>query len=170
LSVGQRLTQDFAGIKLLGAKVGSSAPPIEAQALDGKTIRLADQRGKLVYVDFWATWCAPCVAEMPNVAKAYEKFNADGLVVIGISFDRDADALRRFVEQRKIPWPQILAEGAERGPLAQAYGVAGIPATFLIGPDGTVLERDLRGERLLQRVEEEIKKLKAAPQAAMARD
>lgn len=131
----------------------------------GQPLKLADYRGKLVFVDFWATWCAPCVAEMPNILKVHERFHADGFEVIGISLDGSAATVRRFVKNKQIPWPQILAEGGERGPLATSYGVAGIPATYLIGPDGKVLAKDLRGRKLLQRVESEMAKLKADKQA-----
>jgi peroxiredoxin len=102
----------------------------------------------------------PCIGELPNVYKAYEKFSGDGFTVISISFDKDAITAEKFMTSRQIPWPQIWAEGADKGPLAQAYGVSGIPAIFLIGPDGKVIAKDLRGEKLYEAIATEIARRK----------
>jgi len=136
------------------------APDFEATALDGKLFKLSELRGKLVLLDFWATWCAPCVAELPNLKKTHEKFAADGLTIVSISFDRDAQTARKFAAEKQMNWPQVWAEKADEGPIGNLYGVGGIPATFLIGPDGKVIERDLRGEELVKAVEREVNKLK----------
>ncbi len=105
---------------------------------------------------------------MPNVKKAYERFGDDGLVVIGISFDDRAETVRRFAKQRDVSWPQVLAERGAQGPLAEAYGVAGIPATFLVGPDGKVVAKDLRGKKLLSAIEKEMDKLKKGDEDRVA--
>jgi peroxiredoxin len=141
---------------------GVVAPDFEATTLNGKPFKLSDLRGKLVFLDFWATWCAPCVAELPNVKKIHEKFAARGLTVVSISFDRDAETARKFAADKQMNWAQVWAEKADKGPIADLYGVGGIPATFLIGPDGKVVERDLRGEELVEAVEREAKKLRTA--------
>lgn len=165
LSVGQRnTTRDIKDITLLGAHKGQLAPELDGETLDGRKLSLADLRGKVVFIDFWATWCAPCVAEIPNVMKVYEEHGDDGLVVIGISFDRDAKTVQNFIKRKAMPWPQMLAKGE----LAKRYGLAGIPATFLVGPDGKVVAKDLRGEALIKRVAKEIRKLKAAGEKKMA--
>ncbi len=162
MSVGQRnITRHIDKIKLRGVFPGSAAPDVELVTLDGKKFRLADLRGKLVLVDFWATWCGPCVAELPNVREAYEKYHSRGFDVISISFDKTDSAVRSFAKRHGMIWPQILADGADKGPLARTWGVSGIPATFLIGPDGKVLAKDLRGEVLLKRIARETRKLPA---------
>ncbi|HRX85948.1 MAG TPA: TlpA disulfide reductase family protein [Phycisphaerae bacterium] len=144
---------------------GSVAPDFEATTLDGKPFNLSDLRGKVVLVDFWATWCGPCVAEIPNVKSLYEKFGQEHFAVVGISFDSDAGTARKFVSDRQLPWTQIWAKGADEGPIATRYGVGGIPATFLIGPDGKLIERDLHGDELATNVAREVRKLSggAAP-------
>ena len=102
-------------------------------------------------VDFWATWCGPCVAEIPNVLEQYEKYHAKGFEVVGVSLDEDRGALEKFVDEQKIPWP-ILFEKSEgegwRHPLSTFYGIRGIPTVILIGRDGNVITLDARGEKL----------------------
>ena len=118
-----------------------------------------------VIVDFWATWCGPCVAEIPNVLEQYEKYHAQGFEVVGISLDQDRDALEKFVADRKIPWPILFepSEGAGwQHPLATYYGISGIPTVILIGRDGKVVTLNARGERL----GEELDKIFAGQAAA----
>jgi peroxiredoxin len=151
-----RFSFNLEDVPLLGIFPGQPAPVFTAQTLDGQTLRLADLRGKTVLIDFWATWCAPCVAELPNIRKLHETYADDGLVIIGVSFDRDAATAHRYVEQKGLGWRQIWADGAHEGPLAKQYHVRAIPATYLIGPDGKVIARDLRGDDLAAKVRESL--------------
>lgn len=162
MSVGQRkLERDISNLKLIGVYVDNPAPDFEAATLSGDKIKLSDYRGKVVLIDFWATWCAPCVAELPNVKKLHEEYAADGLVILSISFDRDDKTVRRFAERKGMSWTQIRADGADKGPLAKLYGVAAIPATFVIAPDGKVVAKDVTGARLSKAIAAEMTKLKA---------
>jgi peroxiredoxin len=128
-------------------RIGRPAPEFEVKDLDGKPLRLADLRGKFVLLDFWATWCAPCVAELPNVQSAYAKYRGKGFEVVAVSLDETVQPLADFVKARKLPWRQVhnATGGAD---LVEAFGVGNIPATFLLGPDGTILRLELRGPAL----------------------
>ena len=124
---------------------------ITGTLLNGKPFDQSTLTGKVVLVDFWATWCGPCIAEIPNVLEAYKKYSSKGFEVVGVSLDQDRDALEKFVTDKKIPWP-ILFENSEgsgwQHPLATYYGISGIPTVILIGKDGNVVSLNARGERL----------------------
>ena len=125
-------------------KVGKPAPSVSTQDLNGKPVRLDSLKGKYVLVDFWATWCGPCVVELPRLQQAYEKYHAAGLEIVGVSLDENRGAVVDFVKARKLPWPQIHNASASSD-IAEAFGVGSIPANFLIDPVGNVTRLDLRG-------------------------
>jgi len=128
--------------------------PDDAKDLDGKVVTLADFKGKVLLIDFWATWCGPCRAEMPNVIKQYEKWHAKGFEIVGISLDKpgDTDKVKAFTTDKKMPWRQVYYP-AEHNKVAEAYEVSGIPHTVLIGKDGKVIKAGLRGEGLAKALE-----------------
>jgi len=105
-------------------------------AIDGRKVDSAALRGKVVLVDFWATWCPPCVAEMPKIQALHAKYNARGLEVIGISLDFDKAALEKFVTYNKIPWPNYFDETKSRNRFAEEWGVESIPTKCLIDKTG----------------------------------
>ena len=123
---------------------------------NGKTYKLSDYvgRGKYVLVDFWASWCGPCKAEIPNLIKIYNKYKGDKFEVLGIATWDEPKATLKAIEQMQIPYPQIL--NAQRAG-SDAYGITGIPQIILFGPDGTILKRDLRGEQIEATIKELLK-------------
>lgn len=125
-------------------KIGKPAPNVTGQDLDGRPVRLESLKGKYVLVEFWATWCGPCVVELPRLQKAYEKYHAAGFEIVGVSLDENRTAVVDFVKARKLPWPQIHNAGANSD-VVDAFGVGSIPANFLIDPDGKLVRLDLRG-------------------------
>ena len=132
-------------------KVGDIAPPFQLMTLAGQALALADLKGKVTLVDFWATWCAPCVAEVPALKAIHAEFAADPrFQVVSLSLDENEADLRRYVDADKLDWPQAMV-GPE-SPIVAAYGATAIPATFLVGPDGRITARDRRGIALKQAI------------------
>jgi len=114
------------------------AAPLSGKTLAGEAISLADHKGKVVLVDFWATWCDPCREEIPELVKLQEKFGPKGFTVIGVSMDDEIKAVGPFAKRFKISYPVILL-GGELAP--KGWVVPGLPTAYLIGRDGKVLSR-----------------------------
>ncbi len=129
-------------------KPGALFPDFAVTDLDGKPLSVSALKGKVVLIDFWATWCGPCVAELPSVLAAYEKFHGKGFEVIGISLDKDKEALTGFLASKKIPWPQFFDGQGWKNKLAVQFGISSIPATYLLDKNGVIIASDLRGEAL----------------------
>ncbi len=130
-------------------RIGDMAPPFEVKTVDGAPLRLADFRGKFVLLDFWAVWCRPCVHETPFLKETYQAFGANArFAMISLSLDPDAAAPREFARKNDIPWTQGFLGEWSKSAVTPQYGVEGIPAIFLIGPDGKILARDLREEAI----------------------
>ena len=108
--------------------------------------------GRYILVDFWASWCGPCLAEMPNVKAAYERFHAKGFDVVGLSFDANADAWKAAIKRFEMPWTNLSDLKGWESAAAKKYKVNSIPDNILIGPDGRIIANGLRGEALLQKL------------------
>ena len=121
---------------------------------EDKTTRLSDYvgQGKYVLVDFWASWCGPCRAEMPNVVEAYNEYHAKGFEVIGVSFDQKKEAWVNAIGQLKMPWLQISDLGGWNCAAAPVYMINSIPDNILIDPQGKIIDRALRGNALKSRL------------------
>lgn len=113
-------------------------------SVDGQTVDLKDFEGKVVLIDFWATWCGPCVAEVPHLLKAYKKYHSEGLEVIGISLDKDKEKLLNFVRQNEIPWPQYFDGKGWNNEIAKKHDIHSIPSFWLINKKGQIISKDVR--------------------------
>ncbi len=143
------IEQRKAGAKAQGAlAVGALFPGFEAKDLNGAPLSIAQFKGKVVLVDFWATWCGPCVGELPNVLAAYEKYHAKGFEIVGISLDQSEDKLKAFISEKKMTWPQYFDGKGWENEVSTKYGINSIPATFLLDREGKIVAKGLRGDAL----------------------
>ena len=125
-----------------GVSAGEKAPVFDAKTVDGKTVKFPDDyKGKIVLLDFWATWCGPCRQELPNVVAAYQQYHTNGFEVLSISLDRprQGPALLQFVHDHNMTWPQIYDGGYWQAAVAVKYGVHAIPCPVLVDGDTGVI-------------------------------
>jgi thiol-disulfide isomerase/thioredoxin len=130
--------------------IDSAFPDFDVKDLDGKPLKVANFKGKVVMIDFWATWCGPCVGEVPNVAAVYQKYHDKGFEIIGVSLDRegDKDKMISFTKEHNMPWPQFYDGKYWQNELSVKYGIRSIPATFLLDGSGKIIAKNVRGEAL----------------------
>ena len=127
---------------------GAKFPDFSEKDLLGNPLSLSHYEDKVVLVEFWATWCGPCVAELPNIIKAYNQHHSSGFEVIGISLDQDEQKLKSFLKAKEIPWVQYFDGKGWQNNLAAKYGIDSVPATFLLDRQGKIIGQDLHGEAL----------------------
>ncbi|MFM7668097.1 MAG: peroxiredoxin family protein [Bacteroidota bacterium] len=129
---------------------GKIAPDFEELKTDGKTkMKLSDLRGKVVLIDFWASWCGPCRKENPNVVKTYEKYKDAGFTVMSVSLDSDKAKWLEAIQKDGLVWPNHVSDlGGWQSKVARQYGVGGIPQTYLLDQEGKIITSNLRGQAL----------------------
>jgi thiol-disulfide isomerase/thioredoxin len=151
VKIGKMMQGAVRRSKLVGAPI-----VVHGQTLEGKDFNWKSYKGKVVLVDFWATWCGPCRAEIPNMKKMYEKYHDKGFEVVAISIDNGKDAPVKYMENEKLPWVCLFdpQPGKDLQPLAEYYGIFSIPQAILVDQEGRVVSMNARGaelERLLEK-------------------
>ncbi|QDT56490.1 Thiol-disulfide oxidoreductase ResA [Caulifigura coniformis] len=141
-------------LRATGRRYGLVGKPmkVEGKTVDGKPFNVESLKGKVVLVDFWATWCGPCLEELPHVQELYNGYNKKGFEVVGVSLDQEKDVLQAFLAEKKLPWVQLYSEaegdGGWSNPIARYYGISAIPTAILIGKDGNVVSLNATGREL----------------------
>jgi thiol-disulfide isomerase/thioredoxin len=150
--------------KILSVAVGKEAPEIKLPTPEGKELSLSSFRGKLVLIDFWASWCGPCRKEMPNVVKVYKKYHDKGFEIYGVSLDQEMNRWVEAIKTDGITWPQVSDLKYWNSEVVRTYGFDGIPFTVLVDKDGKILAKGLRGVELEKAIENALAG-KSEPQA-----
>lgn len=147
------LDQQIAQLKS-STEIGDEAPDFSAATPDGASKSLKSLRGKVVLVDFWASWCGPCRRENPNVVAVYNKYQSKGFDVLGVSLDTDGSKWKNAIEQDKLTWHHISDLAGWKSAPAQLYKVTGIPNTLLLDRNGIIIAKNLRGQALEDKLKE----------------
>lgn len=141
-----------AGIRASGAmrRLDLQGKPFTfaGSGLEGGTVDVGRLRGKLVLVLFWATWCQPCTEDLPQIRAMYEQYHAQGFEIVGVNLDSTVDPIGAYLKQHRVTWPQIYEPGGLESDPAKAFGIISLPTMFLVGKDGTVINRSISAEQL----------------------
>ncbi|TWV95143.1 TlpA disulfide reductase family protein [Chitinophaga pinensis] len=153
---GQELDKRIKAVKL--TTPGAEAPDFTMKDINGKPVSLKDLRGKTVLLEFWASWCSPCRAENPNLREQYKMYKDKGFEILGVSLDSDKKKWEEAIAKDGIPWIHVSDLKGWGNEVGILYGVTGVPAGFLISPEGKIIGNDLRGESLNKKLAELLNK------------
>ena len=134
--------------------IGAVAPEFSMNDTEGKAIALSSLKGKVVLVDFWASWCGPCRQENPNVVKVYQKYHSKGFEILGVSLDQRKEDWLKAVKDDNLTWIHVSDLQYWQNAAARLYGVNAIPQSFLLDKDGKIIAKGLRGEQLEKKLAE----------------
>ncbi len=134
--------------------IGTKAEEFSAPTPDGKSLTLTQSMGKVTIIDFWASWCKPCRMENPNVVRVYNKYHKKGLNIIGVSLDKKQEAWTKAIADDNLHWSHVSNLQYWQEPIARAYGVRSIPATFILDESGNIIAKNLRGPALENKISE----------------
>ena len=135
--------------------VGTLAPDIVLPSPEGNVLKLSDLRGKVVLIDFWASWCGPCRRENPNVVRLYDKYNVKGFEIFSVSLDKDKNAWIKAIKDDKLGWSNHVSDLKYwSSEAAKLYGISSIPSTILLDKDGRIIAKNLRGRELENKLKE----------------
>ncbi len=151
-AAAMNLQQQIAGMRSF--TIGAEAPDFAQATPEGKLLKLSDLRGKVVLIDFWASWCGPCRRENPNVVRMYNVYKDKGFEILGVSLDRDRQRWLDAIQADGLTWPHVSDLQQWSNAAAQLYGVNSIPHTVLLDKEGRILARNLRGEALERKLAE----------------
>jgi thiol-disulfide isomerase/thioredoxin len=137
---------------------GKAFPDFKAtDAITGDKFSLSDLRGKVVLVDFWATWCGPCIKELPNLTRAYSQYHKQGFEIVSISLDSDRQRFKKFVRSKRMTWYHVMEGGAWKTRLAGKYAITSIPRMYVLDPAGNCIAENVRGRDLESAIERGLK-------------
>jgi peroxiredoxin len=142
----QQFVRQMAILKPLS--VGYAAPDFTITSINGKPVKLSDYKGKYVMLDFWASWCAPCRQENPNVVRLYDQYKGKGLNILGISLDEDKADWQKAISEDKLTWQHASDLKKFEGPTERLYHIEAIPSNFIIDPQGNIIAKNITGKNL----------------------
>lgn len=138
----------FTSLNAQPPKQGMAAAEIALPTLNGDTLHLSSLKGKVVLLDFWASWCSPCRTAIKNLVKLYPKYKNKGFEIFSVSLDTDLDKWKKAVAKDKATWPQVIDAGGWEAPTAMTWNIYALPTTYLIDRDGKLVAMDLEGKEL----------------------